>query len=159
MKIIVYRDDENNLNVLCPCYDENSNDEQKYQFLLYVQNKDVERLPDGSVRPSWILEEKDLKEIVFVRNAWSLDDNGNFIFLRDKAIEIKKDYFRFLRKPYLEKLDADFMKALEIGDSSAISSIAAKKQVLRDITDIDMSEYNTPEKLHKFIPDVLKSKV
>jgi len=157
MKIIIYRDDENCLVVCCPCYDENSNEEQKYEFLLYVQNKDVPRLPDGSVRPSWILESEGVKETVFLRNAWSVDDNGNLIFLRDRAIEYKKEHFRYLRKPFLEKLDIAFMKALEVGDSATVASVVAQKQILRDITDIDMSQHDTPQKLHEFIPDVLKT--
>jgi hypothetical protein len=49
------------------------------------------------------------------------------------------------------------MKVLEVGNSSAIETIVAKKQILRDITNIDMSQYDTPQKLHEFIPDVLKS--
>ena len=61
-----------------------------------------------------------------------------------------------MRKSLLEKLDVDFMKALEIADSTAISEIVAKKQALRDITNIDMSEYDTPQKLYEFVPDLLK---
>jgi hypothetical protein len=159
MKIIIYRDDENCLVVCCPCYDDNSNDEQKYEFLLYVQNKDVPRLPDGSIRPSWILESEDVKKVIFLRNAWSVDDNGNLIFLRNKAEEIKKDQFRFFRKSLFAELDFHFMKALEENDSAKLLEVKNKKQILRDITTIDMSQYDTPEKLHKFIPDVLKPAV
>ena len=52
----------------------------------------------------------------------------------DKAKEIQKDKLREARKPLLEKLDVDFVKALEIGGDTA--SIAAQKQALRDVTNL-----------------------
>jgi hypothetical protein len=52
----------------------------------------------------------------------------------DKAKEIHKDKLREVRKPLLEKLDVDFVRALEFGDDTA--SIAAQKQALRDVTNI-----------------------
>lgn len=52
----------------------------------------------------------------------------------DKAKEIQKDKIREVRKPLLEKLDVDFVRALELGGDT--SSIAAQKQVLRDVTNI-----------------------
>ena len=52
----------------------------------------------------------------------------------DKAKEIQKDKIRQVRKPLLEKLDVDFVRALELGGDTA--SIAAQKQALRDVTNI-----------------------
>lgn len=52
----------------------------------------------------------------------------------DKAKEIQKDKLRAARKPLLEKLDVDFVRALELGGDTA--SIAAQKQALRDVTNI-----------------------
>jgi hypothetical protein len=52
----------------------------------------------------------------------------------DKAKEIQKDKLREARKPLLEKLDVDFVRALELGGDTA--SIAAQKQALRDVTSI-----------------------
>ena len=52
----------------------------------------------------------------------------------DKAKEIQKDKLREARKPLLEKLDVDFVKALELGGDTA--SIGAQKQALRDITNL-----------------------
>lgn len=52
----------------------------------------------------------------------------------DKAKEIQKDKIRQVRKPILEKLDVDFVRALEVGGDTA--SIAAQKQALRDVTNI-----------------------
>ena len=52
----------------------------------------------------------------------------------DKAKEIQKDKLRAVRKPLLEKLDVDFVRALELGGDTA--SIAAQKQALRDVTSL-----------------------
>jgi hypothetical protein len=52
----------------------------------------------------------------------------------DKAKEIQKDKIRRVRKPLLEKLDVDFVRALETGvDTTPIST---QKQALRDVTNI-----------------------
>lgn len=51
-----------------------------------------------------------------------------------KAKEIQKDKIRQVRKPILEKLDVDFVRALEVGGDTV--SIAAQKQALRDVTNI-----------------------
>ena len=52
----------------------------------------------------------------------------------DKAKEIQKGKMRVVRKPLLEKLDVDFVRALELGGDTA--SIVAQKQALRDVTNI-----------------------
>ena len=49
----------------------------------------------------------------------------------DKAKEVWKDKIRVARKPALEKLDVDFVKAQET--SSDTSSIVTDKQTLRDL--------------------------
>jgi len=49
-----------------------------------------------------------------------------------KAKEITKDKLREKRKPLLEKLDVDFIKAQETGADT--SAIVTEKQRLRDIT-------------------------
>lgn len=49
-----------------------------------------------------------------------------------KAKEITKDRLRVERKPLLEKLDVDFIKAQETGSDTSV--IIAEKQRLRDIT-------------------------
>lgn len=52
----------------------------------------------------------------------------------DKAKEIQKDKIREVRKPLLEKLDVDFVRALELGTDTA--SVKEQKKALRDVTDI-----------------------
>ena len=50
----------------------------------------------------------------------------------DKAKEIKKEQLRAERKPLLESLDVEFVKALESGADT--TPIVTEKQRLRDIT-------------------------
>jgi len=52
----------------------------------------------------------------------------------DKAKEIQKDKLRAARKPLLEKLDVDFVRALELGGDT--TPITTQKQALRDVTNI-----------------------
>ena len=52
----------------------------------------------------------------------------------DKAKEIKKETLRRERKVELEKLDVEFMQALERGQSNKQAELAQKKQKLRDVT-------------------------
>jgi len=49
----------------------------------------------------------------------------------NKAKEVWKDKIREARKPVLEKLDVDFMKATEQGTDT--TSIVSDKQTLRDL--------------------------
>jgi hypothetical protein len=156
MKVIAYKTDEG-VTVVYPAYQPEMNQQQQDEFLLMVQNKDVPKLSDGSTRPSWIIEGEQTIPLRWLRTAWKINDDGEFYFDRNKAQDLKKEQFRNLRKPFLEKLDVQFMRALEAGDTASLPQIAAKKQELRDITNINFDEQNTPQKLHEFIPDILIS--
>ena len=61
-----------------------------------------------------------------------------------KAKDITKDKLRAERKPLLEALDVEFIKAQEQGTDT--SAIVAKKQRLRDITN-QVDNLNTVEEL------------
>lgn len=54
----------------------------------------------------------------------------------DKAKEIHKDIIREVRNPLLEQKDVEFMKALEVGDSTKVAEVTTEKQALRDVTSI-----------------------
>lgn len=61
-----------------------------------------------------------------------------------KAKDITKDKLRAERKPLLEALDVEFIKAQEAGTDT--SAIVAEKQRLRDITN-QVDNLNTVEEL------------
>lgn len=54
------------------------------------------------------------------------------------AKEIKKDEYRQLRDPLLQKLDVSFMKALEDDDFDKKQKIILAKNLLRNVTDQDL---------------------
>ena len=157
MKVFIFNDDDGYMAIGTPCYQPYMNEEEKDIFLIQAVQKSVPKKPDGSSRLVFIKTQEELKVADIFIDAFSINEtDGSIFFNRPRAIELKKKEFRLRRKPLLEKLDVDFMKALEIADSTAISIAVAKKQALRDITNIDMSEYDTPQKLYEFVPDLLK---
>lgn len=156
MKVIAYKDDNGGVTIVYPAYQSEWNQQEQDNFLLFVRNKDVPKLSDGSTRQSWIIDGEETLPTKYVRQAWDITNDGKLYFDMNKGYDVKKNHLRFLRKPFLEKLDIDFMKALEAGDAALMSNIINKKQTLRDITKIDMSQYDTPQKLHQFIPNELK---
>ena len=87
------------------------------------------------------------------RGAWQF--NGSAVDIDMAAArDIHRDNLRAERKPLLDALDVDYMKALEQGGDTA--AIAAQKQVLRDVTDdprIDAAA--TPDELKALTLDVL----
>lgn len=58
----------------------------------------------------------------------------------EKAKQIWLDKFRIARKPILEQLDIDFIRAVEQGDIDLQKEISLKKQLLRDITEIPLPD-------------------
>ena len=71
-----------------------------------------------------------------------------FTINMDKAKEIKKDLIRRDRTDELTKLDVEFLRAVEAGDTQKQSEIAAKKQALRDATEHPaLVNVQTPEEL------------
>jgi len=54
----------------------------------------------------------------------------------DKAKALHKEKIREVRNPLLAAEDINFMRAVEAGDTDTQSSVAAKKQALRDVTNI-----------------------
>lgn len=69
------------------------------------------------------------------------------------AKEIWKDKFRQARKPILEKLDVDYMRALETKNLQAQQDIITKKQNLRQVTDIRLPD--TIEGIKNTWPNIL----
>ena len=61
----------------------------------------------------------------------------------EKALEIHKKKIRERREVVFKDLDIQFMKALEQGNTTLSAEIGTKKQALRDITDIDISNIST----------------
>jgi hypothetical protein len=72
----------------------------------------------------------------------------------DKIVSIQLNKWRQLREEKFKKLDIEFMKALEIGDEEAKSSIVRLKNELRDITNFDFSSLDIKD-IVNYYPDCL----
>lgn len=93
----------------------------------------------------------------YFRNAWDLKDDKTVSVDMEKARSIKIEKLRPKRDEMLRKLDADFMKALELGDTASQKSIADKKKKLRDMPDdASFNEISTPEALKDFEPEYMR---
>lgn len=156
MKVIIYTNDEGWVSVTAPNYPPGLTAEQEAQIAAWIQQKDVPSMPDGSVRKSFIVDSAGLNGMNLFFEAWRLNNDGTVVWNKAAADELKRKQFRVLRKPLLEKLDVQFMRSLEEGNTAQLAEIAASKKTLRDVTLIDLSPYDTPETLNAFIPEVLK---
>jgi hypothetical protein len=79
-----------------------------------------------------IVESVDIDNDYF--NAYEFDAETGAKVNIEKAKAIHLDKFRSARKPKLDKLDIDFMKAVEANDEEKKTEIIAAKQALRDVT-------------------------
>tara|TARA_R110002050_G_scaffold46321_4_gene108944 strand:+ start:3869 stop:4132 length:264 start_codon:yes stop_codon:yes gene_type:complete len=75
-----------------------------------------------------------------------------------KARDIWRDKWRVARKPLLEELDVEFMRATESADQAKQTEVAAKKQELRDATDTDINNIDNPDHLKLIWPQCLGDK-
>ena len=109
----------------------------------------------GKILGHRVVEVGELPEPEF-RNAWTDDFDTDTVDVDpDKAKEIKREQFRLLRKPLLKALDTDFLKAMEEDDQEKKDFIAAAKQELRDVTDIELPE--DVQELKEYFPACLVS--
>ena len=90
------------------------------------------------------------------RRAWR--KNGmSFSVDMPMAREIWRDKMRRARKPLLEALDIDYMRAIE--QQQPITALAARKQALRDVTaDTAIEAAQTPDDLRAAWPAILAAK-
>jgi hypothetical protein len=75
-----------------------------------------------------------------------------------KARDIWRDEWRQARKPLLEDLDVEFMRATESADQAKQTEVAAKKQELRDVTDTNINNVDNPDHLMLVWPNCLGDK-
>lgn len=88
------------------------------------------------------------------RDAWV--DRGTIAVDMPKARDIHRARMRQARGALLGDLDIAYQRADETGDQKEKSSIAAKKQALRDVTALQAIEAaKTPDDLKAVWPDVL----
>lgn len=91
----------------------------------------------GDIPEDWemVATEIELPETREWRGAWTWTTKKPEVDICiNRAKDVTKERLRWERKPLLEGLDLDTVRAIESGDEQAIKKIADKKQKLRDIT-------------------------
>jgi hypothetical protein len=125
--IIIYKTEENGVAILYPSPSWEGTLEE-------LAAKDV------PAQSEWfIIDSKNLPKDGLFRAAWKLKDKQITVDI-NSAKDIWLDKFRAARKPVLATLDVEFMRAVESGDSIQQSEIVAQKQVLRDVTSIELPD-------------------
>lgn len=87
------------------------------------------------------------------RDAWTVDGGIDL----EKAKKIYQQKIRNARNEKLQKLDIEWMKAMERGEIKIAASIAANKQILRDLPEREeITNAESLEALKSFWPAVLE---
>lgn len=103
-----------------------------------------------------IFDESEIPEDRYFRDAWTHSEDKINVDI-EKCKEIHSNVLRELRKPKLEALDLEYIRADEQFDDEEKALIRIKKQELRDITKhLSIVNAKTPEELKSFIPEILK---
>ncbi len=100
-----------------------------------------------------VMETKDLPDRYF-RAAWEFDGPKGVNVNIEKAKEVQRNVWRKLREPKLAALDIEFMQALEDASPTRRNAIKEKKNALRDVTLIELSDDLDAIKNH--IPEILQ---
>jgi hypothetical protein len=74
---------------------------------------------------------------------------------KNRAAEFLKQKIRKERTKLFPELDVEYIRALEAGDTALQNEIAAKKQALRDATNINMGSFETRDELVQLWPENL----
>jgi hypothetical protein len=87
------------------------------------------------------------------RKAWTIFGTIDL----EKAKDVWRDKIRVARDKKIKELDIKWMKAMEKGELTIAASIAADKQILRDLpAREEISRATTLEELKSFWPSILE---
>jgi hypothetical protein len=101
-----------------------------------------------------IVESVDIDNDFFDAYEFDAETGAKINIEKAKIIQLNK--FRASRTSLLAVLDVDFMRAIESGDTILQKEIASKKQVLRDVTSINLP--NSLEEIKNVWPKILGAK-
>lgn len=116
------------------------NEENQAVFYPYFpqDGKTLEEFCEENLKEGeYVLTDEVFSDISLFPEAFKII-NGKITIDYETAKELQRNKWRLARKPLLEKLDVEFMRALENGDILAQKAIVEKKQELRDITKTPM---------------------
>lgn len=127
--------------------------ESEAEFLQRIVKQDV---PKDAINVR-VVDEIEIPQDRTFRMAWAHDDRGQIAVDMNKARDIHRDALRKMRAPKLAALDVEYQRADEAGNAAKKADVAARKQVLRDVTKhpgIDAA--GTPDDLKAVLPSCLK---
>lgn len=81
-----------------------------------------------------------------------------FNFNKEQAKKVLQTQIRNMRGDLFKELDVAYLRAVEMGDTELQSQISAKKQTLRDLTDIDVNSFNNREEWLALWPEDILGK-
>ena len=76
-----------------------------------------------------------------------------FTYNKDKGLEVLKNTIRYKRLKLFPELDTQFIRALETGNTELQAEVVAKKEVLRNLTDISIDGINSRDELIALWPE------
>lgn len=141
---IIYTNAEGGTSIVTPIIQEG----------LTLQDIIAKSVPPNT--PYAAVEDDEIPTDRTYRNAWEIaGDQRTIVHNMDKAKTIHRDIMRSARAERFKQLDVQYMRADERGPSGIADkqTVAAERQVLRDVTDhpgIDAA--TTPEELKQVWP-------
>ena len=149
MKVRIIQRKDGGISIVHPAPKSKREDETEEQWLDRVFAKATPKRA--------IFEDIDKSKVPLdrtFREAWTHNGRGIEIDMpKAKAIHVER--WRLARKPLLDALDVEYMRALEDGNTVKMAELKAKKQALRDVTKIDLLVVTTPDELKKVWPEIL----
>lgn len=137
-QLILYENDEGGISIVIPV-----------EIDMSVEEVASRSVPIG--KSYRIVDECKVPSDRTFRKAWKPDLSIDMT----KALEIKKEHLREMRRPLLQELDISFLRYIESGDLPRAAAVAKQKQALRDITnDARLYQASSPEELKTCIPDL-----
>ena len=162
VKVACYTNKEGNLEILIPAYNDGARSADDTDDDL-LERLIARKQADGgipSVASYRIIDHSEVPSDRIFRDSWEDTGTGPVQVNLPKARGIHMDRIRQVRNAELVKKDVDFMRAIEAGDTSAQSTIAAEKQTLRDIPQTyNLSCFKTPEELKAAWPKELDKRI
>jgi hypothetical protein len=76
-----------------------------------------------------------------------------FTYDTNKALEMLKSKIRIKRAKLFNDLDVQYMRALEMGNTTLQSEIVEKKEILRNLTDISIDGVTSRDELIALWPE------
>jgi hypothetical protein len=132
MKRIIYSNYDNKVSVIAPSPNFGGSMDDLIKSIRSV-NPDFENIE------FFIVDEADIPSDRTFRDAWRINA-GSIDHDIETAKTIWRNKWREARAKLLEKLDIDMLRAIGSNDGAKIAEIEAKKQALRDVTQIALPD-------------------